>query len=167
MLDLRRRRGQQDWQDVDVPDEYRVGPTLKDGEYVAKCYRCMDYGWVSVVSPKTLKDAWNYNPDKDEPRFIVGITSMPCYCERGQKLSENYRQEGKTVASLTPQAHEKHAIFFIDGKGGILEKSYDLLDANPAMDLIEARRIVLHRALKEFDAKKQAAKRFSFPGYES
>jgi hypothetical protein len=63
-----------------------LGPTVHDGQLVARCRRCMDFGLVEVLSPVCLKRL-STNDDTH------GLTTcmLACDCGLGEKMSRIHR----------------------------------------------------------------------------
>lgn len=65
----------------------RHGPELRDGRLVANCWRCMDYGLVSVLSPSTLRRIRS-----NDQSHCLATCSVACDCQRGQQMSRRIQR---------------------------------------------------------------------------
>ena len=72
-----------------------------DGERVFKCWRCEDSGYVSVLSPNTLKRLW-----KDKPNEGLRGCAVLCNCETGNLRAQMRWKEGRQP----PQWKDGHCL---------------------------------------------------------
>lgn len=56
-----------------------AGPRVVGGELTAACWRCMDYGIVSVLNPATLKRL----RDPEQAPTVLGTCCVACDCDAG------------------------------------------------------------------------------------
>ena len=80
------------------PDTAR-GPQLIDDQYVARCARCMDYGYISVISPKSLQLL------RDDLPGPITSCAIVCNCEAGDGLKGTRWARGRC---LIPYHHDRH-----------------------------------------------------------
>jgi hypothetical protein len=93
---------------VESYEKREEGPRVKDDRLVASCHRCMDFGIVSVLSPKTLKRLWADDASKGLMTCVVA-----CNCGLGVKKSRVLR---------IPQWQDSHALIRIDD---VIEESIE------------------------------------------
>ena len=72
---------------VGQSDHY--GPTVRDDHLTGNCWRCLDYGVVSVLSPATLKRIRN-----SDPSHGLLTCALACDCERGRKQKLTQWRDG-------------------------------------------------------------------------
>ena len=85
---------------VESYERREEGPRVKDDRLIASCHRCMDFGIVSVLSPKCLKRVWLDDASKGLETCVVA-----CNCANGAKKSRTLR---------IPQWQDGHALIRID-----------------------------------------------------
>lgn len=101
--------------------EMRWGPECKHDRLIADCPKCMDYGFIAILSPQTLKHfCSNYDTEAREVTdrgYGVRTCEVACTCRRGQILSRKcvQWQPGHLLIPLDDvwdRVHNKHMDLF-------------------------------------------------------
>lgn len=79
----------------DAKAQLSEGPRIKDDRLVADCWRCMDYGVVSVLSPSCLKRLW-----RDDRSQHLTTCALACDCIRGQRKRLPHWQDGHALIRI-------------------------------------------------------------------
>lgn len=137
--EIRRDAEPQDW-------EYEVGAE-PEHERRYECARCLDTGYVTVVGPASLKHAWIYREDTDDPRFTIQPTALACDCRRGGAIYDSHRKYAKRPISRWSSDISQHPIFTITD---LLKQA---VASTEATDFLTAQRICLSRMLREYHRK--------------
>ena len=82
-------------------------PTYIDGQATFACGRCQDSGFVSVLTPETLKRVW-----RDDANKALRYCTIACDCDEGNRVIERKWDKRHRM----PQWRSGHALIRLDAK---------------------------------------------------
>ena len=130
---------------VETYERRQEGPQVVDDRLVAECWRCMDYGIISVLSPACLRRVWNDDRSKHLSTCVIA-----CDCQLGQKKARTLR---------VPQFKAGHALFHYDE---VMDKAIEHIHEYDSLQ--DAEWAIARQMLLDFDAQKHTHPDFAAYG---